>query len=416
MIHYRRRGSQSTAFARLTRCAVCRRIPAINARARLEFGRMKLIDKYLLREYLFPVTYCFLGLLMLYLVFGLMEYSGDLVKSGATFSQVVRFFGYFMVAYADGNNISFMVFMLPGALLGGTLYGLYKLTRHNELTAMRASGVSLFRLICPFIWVGVACSLLAVGIQEYLAPGASRAFDEIERELSGDPDSGRRVIHGYKYNNVKGMRHWRIDVFDTADPSVLVGIELTRERLDTSRISVIRADRADWKDGRWVFHGMRRQKYLHTDLPDGPEEGPYEVPRGVDDLTETPDDFLFAADGTQLERYHSSLAVLFYLKEKGNADKTELARQKVDLHTRLAMPWACLIVGLLSVPIGAKGGRQGMFAGIITAVVLFLLFFLTMQFGAFLGKRQNLPAWLAAWLPNVVFFLVGTGMILRMRR
>jgi lipopolysaccharide export system permease protein len=377
---------------------------------------MKLIDKYLLREYLLPVTYCFLGLFMLYLVFGLMQHSGDLVKSGATLSQIVRFFGYFMVAYADGNNISFLVFMLPGALLGGTLYGLYKLTRHNELTAMRASGVSLFRLIRPFLGVGVACSFLAVGIQECLAPGASRGFDEIERELSDDPDSGRRVIHGYKYNNAREMRHWRIDVFDTDAPSLLVGVELTRERPDTSRISVIHAERAEWVDGRWAFHGMRRQKYLPTDLPDGPEEGPYEVQRYVADLTETPDDFLFTADGAQLERYHSSPAVLLYLSRRGNPDKTGLARQKVDLHTRLAMPWACLVVGLLSVPIGAKGGRQGMFAGIITAVVLFLLFFLTMQFGSFLGKRQVLSAWVAAWMPNVVFFLVGTGMILRMRR
>jgi lipopolysaccharide export system permease protein len=85
------------------------------------------------------------------------------------------------------------------------------------------------------------------------------------------------------------------------------------------------------------------------------------------------------------------------------------------MHSRLATPFACLIVTLIGVPVGAHTGRRGAFAGIMVAVSLFFLFYILMLAGQALGKQELLPAWLGGWLPVILFGAASPLFIFRMR-
>ena len=82
---------------------------------------------------------------------------------------------------------------------------------------------------------------------------------------------------------------------------------------------------------------------------------------------------------------------------------------------RLAMPWTCVVVVLLGIPGGVKSGRQGMLMGVILAIGFFLCFYAVVNLAIFVGKRQIVWPWLAAWFPNMVFSATGLTMLFRMR-
>ena len=104
-----------------------------------------------------------------------------------------------------------------------------------------------------------------------------------------------------------------------------------------------------------------------------------------------------------------------YLRAKKEISSTTRARLMVDMHSRLAMPFACLIVTLIGVPIGAHTGRRGAFAGIVVAMSLFFGFYILQLTAQALGKQEIISAFLGGWLPILVFGAASPLFIYRMR-
>lgn len=378
---------------------------------------MKLIDKHLLREYLVPLGFCILGFSMLYVVSGLFNDAGDFFKAGVRVGSLLRFYGYYVLAYADRSNIAFPVMIMPVCLLVAALYSLTRLTRQNELTAMRASGISSLRLMCPFFAVAIAFGCLAAIIQEVAAPYATRRVDDFRREHVGQGPARIRMVEGFHYHNPGARRTWRIARFDLDNPRELTGVQVTVERSagkGISRLVRITADKAEWRQGRWFFLNVREQRFDEDDQPTGPASPLVAGPREMAPFTESPEDFVFIADRTNLEKYTSSVTILRCLERYGDRVGADFVRAKVDAHFRLAMPWVCVVAVLLGIPAGARGGRQGVLAGVVLALALFLGFYASMYVCAFMGKTGALAPWLSAWVSNFVFFMLGAGLVLRM--
>ena len=94
-----------------------------------------------------------------------------------------------------------------------------------------------------------------------------------------------------------------------------------------------------------------------------------------------------------------------------------IAERLTDLHSRLAMPWLCFIITLVGIPFGAQAGRRrgGALTGIIGALVMFFSFYVLINFGVALGKQGALAPWLAGWLPDMVFLVLGLALTWRLR-
>src|ERR1039457_188205 len=142
---------------------------------------MKIVDKYLLRQYLVPFGYCFATFSLMYIVFDLFDRLGDLMQAKVGIAQIALFYFHYLLTI-NGNS-SFIVLVLPISLLLGALYSLSQLTRHNEFTAMRASGMSLSRLMRPFLLFSLACSLVSAVIQETVAPQSSRWTQQFAKQM-----------------------------------------------------------------------------------------------------------------------------------------------------------------------------------------------------------------------------------------
>lgn len=359
---------------------------------------MKILNRYLFRCLLFPLLYCLLGFTLIFIISDLFDNFSDFLESGIGFLDILYYYSLILPPV--------IVLIIPACLLLAVLYSLSQLTRHSEIIAMRAGGVSIYRIVMPFIGAGIIASLVTAVINEKIAPdSAYRAEQFLDYQKSG------RDAATFFARNIalKDRNHvWMIGRIDTRDHS-MYSIELIIQREDGSDAEKIQAEKAMWMDGRWWFAGITVQHYrANGDLLGAPEMISH---REMRELHETPATFMAEIKDPQ---FLSSQEMITYLNTKEITGNTR-TRMKVDLHARMSTPLICIIVTLLGVPVGTHTGRRGALAGIMTAMGFFFGFYLLQLVAQSLGKQELIPAWLGGWLPVLVYFIIGPVLIYRMR-
>jgi len=363
---------------------------------------MKLIDKYLLRQYAAPLFYCMLTFSMVFVIVDLFEHLSDFIDAKTPLWEVGLYYAMLLP--------SLMVYIGPISLLLALLYSLWQMSKHNELTAMRASGVSLYRLTIPFWVVGLLFSLGVSAIQETVAPWTSYwGAQFVTRQKHGNNDPSARYALDLPFKNERDHRIWVIRKFDLTTHD-MQGLKVVQQRNDGSDLETIRADEGKYYDGRWWFFNVTIQKHDYYNNPVGPVE--YMPVREMTDWSEGPKDFLCEVKDPV---FLSSLELWKFLKAHRNLSEKTYARITVDLHARLAMPWTCLVVTLFGIPCGIRTARKGAFVGVIFALLAFFGFYILMTVFQWAGKNQMLAPWLSAWLPNMIFLGLGIMLMVRHR-
>ena len=362
---------------------------------------MKLIDKYLLKTLMVPLSYCLLAFAMIYVIYDLFDNLEDFIKGQTPFLDVVKFYVFLMPSVIN--------IIAPVSLLLSVLYSLSSLTRSNELTAMRASGLSLYRLVTPLIGVGLVSTLLVAIVHETLGPWSAywtQQFIQMQRKSDAVPVY---IAYNLAFKNELDRRIWMIGSFDTRTFR-MEDINVLQQREDGSDAVKIRAKNGHWMDDRWWFEEVSTQTYTPEGNPAGAAK--VELRTEMDEFRETPKDFINEIKDPE---YLSSREILTFLRTHRHLSRDTKARIRVNLHNRLAMPWTCLIVTLLGIPFGAKTGRKGAFLGVVLALSSFFGFYLLVNLGLAFGKKQMLAPWAAGWMPNVVFLIIGIILVYRMR-
>ena len=362
---------------------------------------MRLTDKYLLGEFLMPLIYCLLAFCMVFVVYDLFDHLPEFLEVRTPLALIGIYYGCMLLSLAD--------YLLPASLLLSILYALWRLTRSSELVAMRASGISLYRALLPFLVVGLVATVVSAGSRELLGPRAAQwaaEFAENDFELPK-----RRVRRNIPYMNSRDRRVWMIDEIDMNRPERLLGVTVSQERVDGSKAMEITAARAEWLDGRWWFFDGYLSHFHPTAAPKPPEHITA-LWAEFSELSETPSIFV---NSIKPWSFLSIVEMDQYLRDHRRLSREERTRKKVDIHSRLAMPWTCFIVTLFGIPVGARTGRQSILSGVFAAMALLFAFYGVIQIGVILGKTQRVAPWLGAWLANIIFLGAGLDMVRRMR-
>jgi lipopolysaccharide export system permease protein len=346
-----------------------------------------------------PLGYCLAAFALIYVVFDLFDNMSDFIDAKTPLASVFQFYSLLMP--------SVLVFIAPVSLFLAVLYSLSRLTKNNELTAMRSCGVSLLRLMAPMIAVGLIASVVVGAINETIGPWSAYWTHQFVKLQRHKGELSLHVVPMLGLVNEVAGRDWIIEKFDTRTFE-LSNVTLTQRRQDGT-VERIQTRQAHWLDGRWWFEELVTQNYDRDGNPTGLPQ--FELRKEMKDMVETPTDFLNEIKDPE---YLSAKEILNFLKTHRLSDE-KIAQRKVDFHSRLAMPWTCLIVALLGIPFGAQTGRKGAFIGIVLALSLFFSLYVLVNVGVALGKKQMIDPWLAGWLPNIFFFCLGCVMVYRMR-
>jgi len=371
---------------------------------------MKIIDRYVLKQFLIPFGYLLCGFSMLYIVIDLFDRFGDFVEAKVPVTDVLIYYGYYL--FKVNGFVPFIVTALPITLLLATLYTLTMFARHNELTAMCAGGVSLRRLMLPLLGVGLCASLTGMVIQETLGPQATRWINDYTKQTLKHSSDSAFLVRDYLYQSGESHRQWLVKEFDQRTPGLLKGVKVTQERADGTLAAEITAERVEWLDGAWWFYGVRKREFDQRSDPVGPPGALSEQPVEMPDYDERPADFVGELQDPDLL---STMDMIRSVMARKNAGGGWVARRWTDIHARLAMPWACLILVLLALPATAGGARRPAMRSVLFAILALFGFYFLAMLGKILGGRELLEPWVAGWLPDLVFLGVGSWLTWRLK-
>ena len=353
---------------------------------RLRLGLARVADFYLMRTflmYVFPTLLVCLGLFYLFTFFELID---DLVANDKPYSLLGEYFLY-LLPHA-------LMLLIPISMLIATLTTFGLLEKTAQLIAFKASGISLYRLVVPVVFVAVLVSTGTFVMQEYVLPYANQRQDNLRHLIQGRPvqtfyQPGRNWIFG------EDNRLYNYNYFDP-DRNLFAEISIYEIDISGSRLNRhIYAYRSSWDRERqaWSF----RQGWIR-DLT-GTGDGFTAFDETLLDLPEKPDYFVREVKESSKMTYVELSQYLADLQEAG----LEVEHLRTDLHTKIAFPFVSLIMTVLGVPFALSIGRKGALYGI--AVGVFLGIFYWGAFGVFgvLGTNGLLAPLLAAWGPNLVF-------------
>jgi lipopolysaccharide export system permease protein len=346
-----------------------------------------------------PLLYLLLAFTLLFIVADLIDNASDFLNSGASPLMMVHYYALQLP--------SLVIFIVPICLLLATLYSLSMLTRHSEIVAMRASGVSIYRIVRPYMLMGFICFLFTAVVNEYTGPKfAYRAHQLLESQKHASDDVYFEQI---PYRNPTAGHTWYIEKFDTRT-FTMEGITLRKRREDGSDTAKITARKGRWLDGRWWFEDGSIQRFDQNNNLAGTAET-FQT-REMRNLPEIPEDFMGEAKDTA---HQSSLELWKYIQTHQHLSPETLNSYEVDLHHKLTMPFICLIATIIGIPVGAHTGRKGALAGIMLAILMFFGFY-GLQFSMeYLAKQMYLIPWVGAWSAVIAFYGIGSYMIWRMR-
>ncbi len=371
---------------------------------------MRLLDRYLLRELLIPLGYCLGGFLIFWISSDLFTMLDDFQEKKLLFRDIAE---YYLVISPE-----FLVLVLPIALLLALLYCLTNHARHNELTAIRAAGISLWRLCLPYLAVGFIFTIVHFVLNELWVPKSVEAAAQIlERRVAkkSSPDK-RNLVINLLVRNARDDRTWHIGTFNLRTYS-MTNVVVDWKLPDGSRHELY-AQRGERIDNVWTFYGVQKLTYVPGVLD--PTVRDQAETLAVPEFSETPEQIrseVTVSNRSKLIRNAELpiIEILNYLRLHPKPSRSVEDWLYTQLYGRLAAPWTCLVVVLIAIPFAAGSGRRNVFVGVASSISLCFVYFILLRVGMALGQGGYVPAWLAAWFPNVSFGLAGLWLTRRVR-
>ena len=359
---------------------------------------MSLVSRYLLRGFLRVFVLSLLAFSGIYLLVDFVEKVDDLIAHQA------RAADYFIYFFGKLPMISAQV--APLAILFGVFMTLGGLSRTNELTAMRACGISLWRISMPLLGMGLLATAATLLANEYVVPLSARQVNFVEQTVvDGNP---RQLLRRDRVWFREDNQLVNIHLVLPAE-KILRGISIFRVDRDFQLLGRIDAVQARYTDGQWHFKNL----VVRTFDPTGSD--PVRVQKLAEQvlpLGKTPADFAtpeFRNEDMTYRELHSLVGRL-------EAEDFDATRYRVDMMARLATPFTCLIMAFLGIPFALQRGRDANLAmGVALSVAVGMIFYVVQAMLLAFGYSGIVPPVVAGWAANVLFVLIGIWLLLSSR-
>jgi lipopolysaccharide export system permease protein len=357
----------------------------------------RLLDRYVLGAFLTPFIYCLVAFILLFIIGDLFENLDDFLKIPGWFPVMLKYYALFVP--------SLLVFITAIAVLLAILYSLGRLQKNNEIAAMRSGGISVYRIALPLLLFCLALSVIVLYLNESVVPFTMRQTALLkEKQL----EAGVRlnaVLKNVVFNNPLTNRSYCLETFETRS-NAATGVTVYEQRPDGTSLRRITARRAIFRGGSWWLTDGTVSTYPPGRLPEkrafAKEEFAFEV---------RPEDFQESLQELESLSYGELRRAL---ERKRGFPLASLRPALILLHQKIAMPLACLIMGLIGVSFGLRLGRGGMLAGVGLSLALGFLYYIIYSLAGAFGKQGYLPPWLAAWAGNLIFGIAGLAMLRRL--
>ena len=353
--------------------------------------RLYIINWYVFRELLGPFLTSVLTFSAFMLMGRALKLSDLLVNKGMGFFDILQLITYIY--------IPFLGYIIPISLLLCILLALGRLSADNEIIAMKSTGISLYQLVLPVGVFSTFVCFLTILLTFYANPWGFKALKGftvkalqslsevgIPEKVFNDEFQGMLIYVDKSVGQGGGMKG--IFIADTRDPTIATTI-VAKEAYITSDSEALLLNLRLF-DGSIHRAGEVLESY---------QMGNFKTYDITLDLN--------ASSISELDYNEMSTAELEETLKTMQPGHPEINEIKVEYHKKFSIPFACIVFGLLGIPLGIRKVRGGKSYGFIISLLIFLIYYLLLMVGESLGIDGSLPPLLSMWLPNIIMTLLG---------
>ena len=365
---------------------------------------MRILFRYVFREFCVPLAYCLAGFMSIYVLFELFGIFNRLLETRPGLWVCILYFASYLSPYFK--------WLAPACLMLAALYTMWSFCRHSELIAMRASGIGFLAIVRPMLVIAALMAAFVGWVNEAFVPKYAQWARQMRSAKFNLDDLARE--DNIVYHNVGACRTWNIGAAMNDDATVLEDITISENWPDGGRKRTIKASRAEYLDGEWWLKGATAFHFAANG-----SEIPSSTPmldsldfRMFPEFREQPRDFMLQ---NRLPEFFSTADRLRFLSTHPTMAAKFRREMQCELWFQIAAPLACIVITLFAIPAGVATGRQSVFKGIVAALLMFFAFYMLTVGCMVLSRIGYMDARVAAFLPDVVFIGIGIYLFNRQR-
>lgn len=352
---------------------------------------MKVLDRYLVRELIFPIIFCSLTLIFLILVADLFDNLDELLRNKTPILVILRYY-LSLIPISFTQTIGWATWL-------GTIFLLVQFGLHNELMAMKAAGLKILTIVRPMIFLGLLLGIVTFLVADRVVPKTSRTANELlEIYIEKKKDNkDRKVFKNVTYYS-GGDTLYYFRKFSPRPKTIEGAIILWLDPVNHHTAQKVFAERGTWTGDQWLFENIRE---FQTDVQGAVLGKPVVIPKkSYPDVKVTPRDLINTASESAFLSYHE----LKYTIDKLKKNDIAVYAEKTDLYSRMATPWKGLVMLLLAVPfLGTVRNRKAIAMSVLVCAGMVFAFHVSDAVLLALGKSGKIFPFLSAWGGNILF-------------
>lgn len=353
------------------------------------------LDWYVMREFLIKFSIIILVSAMLFILGDVFNDLSDFLDHDAPIVKMIRYF----LLRLPGN----LSFVLPISVLLGCMWTMAMFGKNLEVTAMRASGLSLMRCGRSIFVMGLLVTFVNIYFNEMLVPKYNLLAENAKREMTREPGTLEDYQKMLTFKSFDKQRVWLFRTFDNQGKYEDVTLKLYRP--DNTMERYISAENAtyDRKTG-WKFTNVTETEYSRDGFM---PKNPRSVPEMIISPENAPEDPVTIRNAVSDVNVLPCWTIWGVLMETENMAERASNIYWTVFFYRLAFPWASFIAVFLGVPLATKNERSGIMTAVITAVVIIVAYIVISETFKVLGRQGTLPPVIAGLAPTLAFIFYG---------
>ena len=358
---------------------------------------MRLLDKYILKEFLRFFVITIVSFIVLFLIVDFFEKIRMFLSNNASIVQMASYFVY--------SIPMILSYILPPAVLLTTLMTFGSFSKFNEITAMKANGINIYRISLPAIIFAAIMAVFLFYFNELITPAAVQKTEHIVHvEVQKQKTLGFFKQNELWYHGENAIYNFKM--FDV-NKNILRGVTINYLNPDFTLMMRIDAQSAEWKSDKWFFYNLLTTRFDNNNVPvlEWSKEKVINIP-------EKPSDFKVMQKDAEKMGYFELRKYVKKIQSEGY----DVTRYLVELQGKIAFPLITLILVFIAVPFSLRSERSGgvmQSAGI--GIFIGFSYWIVHAFSMSLGRSGMLPVFLSAWAANILFSAAAAVLFYRVR-